>query len=209
MGVIMETMQNFYNISGLELNKSKTQLMVTGNDVVQVGTVIENIEVVDKVTLLGIQIDRRLAHIDENWEKCLGKMNRLCNFWKLHRLGVSGRLMVAKSYLLAQVTYFLGSIPLSREYGDRINEVMAHYMRGTDRILARDRWFLPAQLGGYDLIDVHTLATGIKSTWIKRWIREKDSNPDYIGTRALNGKQDMDTIGGKRVEYDCLVWQVL
>jgi len=204
MGVIMETMQNFYNISGLELNKSKTQLMVTGNDVVQVGTVIENIEVVDKVTLLGIQIDRRLAHIDENWEKCLGKMNRLCNFWKLHRLGVSGRLMVAKSYLLAQVTYFLGSIPLSREYGDRINEVMAHYMRGTDRILARDRWFLPAQLGGYDLIDVHTLATGIKSTWIKRWIREKDSNPDYIGTRALNGKQDMDTIGGKRVEYEGL-----
>jgi hypothetical protein len=69
MGVIMNTMQDFYNISGLELNKSKTQLMITGSEEVQVGTVIKNIEVVDKVTLLGIQIDRRLAHIEENWEK--------------------------------------------------------------------------------------------------------------------------------------------
>jgi hypothetical protein len=35
MGVIMDTMQDFYNISGLELNKSKTQLMITGSEEVQ------------------------------------------------------------------------------------------------------------------------------------------------------------------------------
>jgi hypothetical protein len=201
MDVIMDVMRDFYRISGLEVNKSKTQLMVTGCDMVQAGTVIDNIEVVEKVTLLGIEIDRKITRIDTNWEKCLGKITRLCNFWRLQRLGVAGRLLVSKSYLLAQVTYFLGCIPLTREYGDRINEVMAQFMKGTDKILARDRWFLPAQLGGYDLIDVHILSTGIKSTWIKRWLKEKDTNPDYIGTMALNGNNVMDLIGGKTIEY--------
>ncbi len=79
--------------------------------------------------------------------------------------------------------------------------MMAQFMKGTDKILARDRWFLPAQLGGYDLIDVHILSTGIKSTWIKRWLKEKDTNPDYIGTTALNGNNVMDLIGGKTIEY--------
>jgi hypothetical protein len=201
MNTIMGVMQEFYLISGLEVNKSKTQLMVTGCDMIQVGMVINNIEVVEKVTLLGIEIDRRLTRIESNWEKCIGKITRLCNFWRLHRLGVAGRLLVSKSYLLAQVTYFLGCIPLTREYGDRINEIMAQFMKGTDKILARERWFLPAQLGGYDLIDVHILATGIKSTWIKRWLKEKESNPDFIGTLALNGNTEMDLIGGKTTDY--------
>ncbi len=115
----MDVMRDFYRISGLEVNKSKTQLMVTGCDMVQVGTVINNIEVVEKVTLLGIEIDRKITRIDTNWEKCLGKITRLCNFWRLQRLGVAGRLLVSKLYLLAQVTYFLGCIPLTREYWDK------------------------------------------------------------------------------------------
>jgi len=43
---------------------------------------------------------------------------------------------------------------------------MAEYARGTNRILARDRWFIPAELGGYGLISIHSLNNGIKSSWI-------------------------------------------
>jgi hypothetical protein len=80
MNIIMGVMQEFYLISELEVNKSKTQLMVTGCDMVHVGMVINNIEVVEKVTLLGIEIDRRVIRIGTNWEKCIGKITRLCNF---------------------------------------------------------------------------------------------------------------------------------
>jgi len=93
------------------------------------------------------------------------------------------------------VTYLLGSIPLEFEVGERINNVMAEYARGTNRILARDRWFIPAELGGYGLISIHSLNNGIKSSWIKRWIGETESNPDYAGEKILGGNTEVDRIG--------------
>jgi len=141
MRLIKEILTEFYYISGLEINKKKTQLMVTGTENGYTGEVIEGISVVDCVTLLGVDIDRKLLRLGENWEKCIGKITRMSNFWKIQRLGIGGRILVAKSYLLSQATYLLGCIPLPSEVGNRINEQMAQFARGTDRILARERWF--------------------------------------------------------------------
>jgi hypothetical protein len=80
-------------------------------------------------------------------------------------------------------------------YGEEINNLMAEYARGTNRILARERWFLPAELGGYGLVNVHTLSTGIKAAWVKRWIMESEINPDYTGEKVRSGQTVADRIG--------------
>ena len=52
MGLILELMNQFKLCSGLELNKSKTQLMVVGTDRVGTGTMIMEVEVVGFVKIL-------------------------------------------------------------------------------------------------------------------------------------------------------------
>jgi hypothetical protein len=98
--------------------------MISGSDVWPTGMSIHNIEVVGKVTILGITIDRKLEKLDENWDKAIGKMQRLAWYWNSFRLSITGRVMVAKTYIMSQCIYLMGSLPLRDEYSDRINEIL-------------------------------------------------------------------------------------
>ena len=53
--------------------------------------------------------------------------------------------------------------------------MLANYVKGGDRILAKERWGIARELGGYGLIDIHTLSTCIKSAWISKWIINVES----------------------------------
>ncbi len=54
---ILEVLDNFGKVSGLLINIDKTQLMVVGTDNWAVGDRVHEIEIVDKVNILGVQID--------------------------------------------------------------------------------------------------------------------------------------------------------
>ncbi len=58
-------------MSELALNKGKTQLSVAGCDDWPVGIMILGITIVDKVCVLGVEIDRKLDRINENWDNVL------------------------------------------------------------------------------------------------------------------------------------------
>ena len=194
---ILLIMENFKNISGLELNAKKTQLMVVGSENYNVGDLICGIEVVDKVKILGISIDRKLKDLDANWEGVLAKISRLINFWNLQKLSISGRILVAKTYLLSQATFFLGSLQLKKSIGDRINELMAYFVKGRDRILARNRWFVDRALGGYGLIDVHSLNAVMKAMWINKWLINVESMDINGHRRIIDINKPVDQWGGK------------
>jgi len=184
IGEIVSILNGFYLISGLSLNVKKTQLMVVGSEDYPVGSKISEIEIVDKVKILGMTIDRRLERLSENWDGGVRKIEKLVNFWKLQRLSITGRILVAKSYMLSQVIFLLSTLHLDVNTGDRINTILANYVKGSDRIIAKSRWTIDRALGGYGLIDVHMLSTCMKANWINRWI----VNPDTIdinGMRAM------------------------
>ena len=86
--------------------------MITGGDGERIGDIIEGIKIVDSIEVLGVKIDRKLQKLDENWEKTLRKMVNQSNYWKLFRLSISGRVMIAKTYLISQATYLMGAIPI-------------------------------------------------------------------------------------------------
>jgi hypothetical protein len=79
--------------------------MVTGNDEWAVGTKVMDIEIVERVNILGITIDRKIEELDVNWEKAIPKMRRLTGYWTIFGLSIAGRVMVAKTYILSQCIY--------------------------------------------------------------------------------------------------------
>jgi len=78
----------------------------------------------------------------------------------------------------------MDTIPLSYEHGEKINKIMAYFVKGGDRIIAKNRWFLDINLGGYGLIDVHSLNYCVKASWVNRWVHNPESR-DLNGMRGI------------------------
>ena len=191
---ILEIIKCFSRVSGLEINEKKTQLMVTGGEGAQVGSTIGEIIVVDNVSLLGIKIDRTLEKLSENWDRVLGKMENYSRYWKMFKLSISGRVMVAKTYLLSQATYLMGIIPLPAEKSLGMNRIIIEHVNGGERMLAHDKMFLQKELGGYGIVDSYKMDMYIKAHWIRRWMNNKWTK-DY---------SECICIKGEYVEPDCV-----
>jgi hypothetical protein len=200
VNIILDVMENFYRVSGLQLNRNKTQLMITGRDLQIENNLVGGIEVVEKVNILGLIIDRKLENLDSNWHKVISKMRKLCGYWTTFGLSITGRVMVCKTYILSQCIYIMNLLPLGIEIADTINSIMVQFISGTDRPLERRRLFLQSELGGYNMFDVKDLELSIKATWIGRWKKELDK-PDYTGILVTGGRQiEADRIGSIRQE---------
>jgi hypothetical protein len=209
LNLIIRILEGFEEVTGLALNKGKTQLMVVGGEGWGVGTEIEGISVVDSITLLGITIDRRLERLNANWLAKIGVMRRLCAYWNSFGLSISGRVSVAKTYILAQATYLMGVLPMSPNIGDIINDVLITFVAGRDRPIERRRQMLQTELGGYGLIDVKIMNTCTKAMWIQRWIGGFQF-PDFVPA-AVTGLEMEDTelrmeenVRGNRIIWDII-----
>jgi hypothetical protein len=146
---------------------------------------------VDKVNILGVQIDRKLEHLGQNWEKVIGKMANYCRHWSQFGLSIAGRVLVSKTYIVSQAVYLMGAIPMSEEIGNRINELMLNYVKGNDVLIERRRQLLCANLGGYGLVDANIMNVCIKASWLDRWKRESVKS-DVLARVAWNGEVRME-----------------
>ena len=110
------------------------------------------------------------------------------NYWKLFRLSISGRVMIAKTYLISQATYLMEAIPIGDEMLNRMNEIIIDFVNGKERKIARERWFRTRELGGYGICDMRVMDLCIKASWIRRWYSNTGA-PDYPEVRALKGNK--------------------
>ena len=126
--------------------------MITGGDGECIDSEIHGIKIVEKIEILGVVIDRRLENLNNNWERALRKMVNKANYWNLFRLSIGGRTMIAKTYLILQLTYLMGAIPADSGILDRANEIIIKFVNGKERKLAADRFFLTRNRGDMGLL---------------------------------------------------------
>jgi hypothetical protein len=90
----------------------------------------------------------------------------------------------------------MGVLPLSREMGDLMNEILITFISGRNRPIERRRQLLGVECGGYGMMDMNMMNMCVKSTWIRR-IKDMDRDGmDYIGAVILNaGGIEYDQIG--------------
>ena len=137
----------------------------------------------DKIDILGVVIDRRLEKLNKNWESALRKMVNKANYWNLFRLSIGGRTMIAKTYLILQLTYLMGAIPADNGILDRANEIIIKFVNGNERKLAADRLFLTWEQGGYGITDMKVLNMCIKATWIRKWCTAETNDGNEVYKR--------------------------
>jgi hypothetical protein len=93
-------------------------------------------------------------------------------------------VLVAKSFLISQVSFYLGIIPLDINAGKAIEEMIEKYAIGKLQI-AKDRIYNKVEQGGTGLLKITELDTAMKSAWVNRWKREGNM-VDITGTRVLS-----------------------
>ncbi len=188
---ILSILETFGDVSGLQINKEKTHIMVSGRDW-DGDDNIEGIKIKRECRLLGVNIDNRAKNLEGNWENCIVKIRGLINYWNQFNLTISGRVLVAKTFLLSKVTFLLGFISLEKRNADKIELMIEKYVVGKLQI-AKDRIYNKIEQGGLGLLKIQELETAMKCAWVNRW-RKEGSDVDITGSMVLR------TGGGRNIE---------
>jgi hypothetical protein len=114
LGRIFVILNEFGSISGLIINKSKTNLMISGREWEGAETVL-GIKIVQSCKLLGVKIDYKAKNLVKNWAEVSRKVWGLIYYWNQYRLSLTGRVMVAKTFLMSQGTFLMGVIPADKK----------------------------------------------------------------------------------------------
>ena len=59
----------------------------------------------DTFTILGFEIDNKLEKLDTNFTKVKDRIKALIRKWKPYHLSLRGRITIAKTKLVSQITY--------------------------------------------------------------------------------------------------------
>ena len=103
-------LDQFSNISGLSCNLDKSALMYIGSDQPLPEYALQyGFTVVDHITILGMKIKKNLENLSECHIVTEQKITKIINFWERFNLSLPGRINIAKTLLLSQISY-LGCI---------------------------------------------------------------------------------------------------
>jgi hypothetical protein len=205
LSLILDCIVDFGELTGLTVNVNKTQLMLVGKNAndegLGVGDSVGGIKIVEKVTILGITIDRTLSEMDYNWIKVKTKMGNIARYWGQFNISLPARIMVAKTYIISQAIYLMGLLKLKEEIAEDLNRIVIDFVVKNSQALARHKWYIPATRGGYNMVDVKILDLCIKASWIFKWCKNPNIK-DYGDVRVINGMyMSLDQIKRGEITY--------
>jgi hypothetical protein len=165
---LKNTLSDFAMISGLKCNTEKTVLMPIGprvpvsEQIRDLGFCLE-----EKIHILGMDIDRDLEHLDENFERTLLNLKKCVQYWSRYNLTLTGRINVIKSLLFSQILYLGNFIMPSADRLKKIQTVLDEFAVGTMNF-AKNRIYLAKEEGGLGLFNVENFLIGQQAVWILR-----------------------------------------
>ena len=167
----------FFLLSGLELNQSKTTVIPVASadnptfrqEIVDAGFKCDN-----DFTVLGFYIDNKLEKLHNNIDKIITKMTNIANFWDKIHMSLIGKITVAKTFLLSQVGYFCTILPTRQSDFRIFDKIISNFIRKKSKI-SENLVFLPTNKGGLGMFRTYEFIQGIRLGMFKRSLYSQDS----------------------------------
>jgi exonuclease III len=174
---IKQILIDFEVISGLACNFEKTCVMPIMEPTPAEKLIISNLSFreVDSITLLGVEITRNLDNINAIFNKILEKIRSLASFWERFRLSLSGRLTIAKTFLISQLNYVACWLIPPDDILNTIQVLIDQFVIGPLNV-SRERLYLPAKCGGIGMFDLKIFLQAQRCAWISRAHRLRIDN---------------------------------
>jgi exonuclease III len=161
-------LNEFAGISGLKCNFDKTNVLPIGTPVHDLNFVIElGFSVVPELTLLGFRLNSTGLMIDEMFDTVYRKIAGIITSWERYRLSLPGRIGIAKTLCISQLSFIGSVVTPTAEILGRIQNLINNYIVSNLKV-AKDRLYRPANEGGLNLINLTNFLTGIQAVWVKR-----------------------------------------
>ena len=165
---VKQILSEFGILSGLCCNFEKTCVMTVGDRVNLSPEILElGFTFVEKIKILGIEIDFNLSNLTSVHEKTLSQIRAIYNFWHRFRLSLPGRLNVAKTLMFSQISYLGCFIMPTDAQVSEIQNIIDKFVTGTLRV-ARDRIYMPVEGGGLGSFNVREFIISLQVGWVKK-----------------------------------------
>jgi hypothetical protein len=128
--------------------------------------------VTDRLHILGVDITRNSGDLQQNFSNVIEKIRKVGNFWCRYRLSLIGRVNVAKTLMLSQISY-IGSFIQPSEQQLLTMQSLIHDFISSNLKVGRKYIDLSVKKGGIGMINIKNFLTGIQCSWIKRCFRSK------------------------------------
>ena len=176
---LVETLKKFSTLSGLEINKAKTQTMIIGSEVHKGQTADTIFEKVQQVEVLGVIITGDLEGMNVNIERKLAKMEKIMKSWSYRTLSPFGRNTVVKSLVLPQITMLASLLPcMNKSIVHKVDIMVQDFLWGRHEKkklikVKKVRSWLREENGGMNVMDTETFWQSMKIGWLRRALQGK------------------------------------
>jgi exonuclease III len=187
----IQVLDEFGSVSGLVLNKEKTECLGLGPNYENVERP-EGVKAVNKIKVLGITIgyDEETMR-KENFENKINKTKKLASDWSERRLTVFGKVLVWNQLLGSLLVYSLMNLVAPVASLKTIKETMRAFIwTGRPSKIRQEVIIQPVSEGGIKAPDIEATMLSLRLSWLKRLL----SNPEALWTKI--GFRNVCRVGG-------------
>lgn len=186
----LKVIQDFKQVSGLELNLHKTQGVNIG-EVCLGSEAAHTIKWANTIKILGINFlvsDGKEKDWELNFEPALKKMRQVCAKWQMRHLSLKGKVVILNTLILPIIYYPMTMLPVKQAVLGETESIISNFLwNGKRAKISRTSLERPTSMGGLGLHSITSRVKTAKITWLKRII-EPPTEPWHF---FINFKMDM------------------
>lgn len=173
---VLEILDEFFLISGLVINKSKSEAMWIGSHR-NSNEESHGLRWVKQIKILGIYFSGVVCAslVDANWSQRIENIRQaVCN-WEKRNLGLLGKICVIKSFLISQFVYAMQAICIPEDILKEINTLLFRFLwRKRDcnkkafEKVKRSVVISGTETGGIKMIDIQIMQESFLCCWLSK-----------------------------------------
>ena len=174
-------MDKFEKISGLKVNKDKTQVMRIGRSASSDPVLCSDLGLkwVPKLKILGIFLTAKPADMMDNLREKIEDIEKLLARWTFRNLTVYGRIIVVKALALSKITHLIQVIPnpdpiLIQKLQQTINKFIWKGNAQKKYVVKEATAKLPQNAGGLAVPDLVDFWNSLKLAWLTRLVQSDE-----------------------------------
>ena len=163
-----EKFQTFAIVSGLQINRDKTYVLLLGplhgkEIVTPFGKKVRLIKILGIYFSMDPEVQERI-----NYKEILSKIKHLLTWWKQRDLTLMGKIQLIKTFVISKLIYISSLTPIPQGVIADLNRLTFDFLwHGKDKI-KREVTFLKYEKGGLKMIDFQLFIRTQRIMWIKR-----------------------------------------
>ena len=191
MMVAKTIIDHFSTLSGLKLNHLKNNAMRLGKQAIEPDIPFNT---TNKIKILGVFFtnDKGAGNIEDNWKNRIDNIENTIQLWSQRDLGISGKIIVIKTFLLSQLIFVMQSIGLPENAITKINRLLYKFLwqrkfsnKKAFEKIKRKVMESDISKGGLGMVNIRRIQEGFRIKWANTLLRDKGKKWTHIPTWHL------------------------